>query len=1167
MSHSASTSSASFAFCPSLPDTEGSDRKALSRYLTVHGYKPVRSKKTNDGTPDLLVIAPPPGAKSSAPCLEPDDLRVFQELLGGLVLYVDPTLTETNRCAQTAMVEPSELPPIFVFGSRNCDEIPRLSNWLSGTRSGRREIRTADPEAALNLAINNLGVKDGEHLLQEASGLFNDLSLPGNGEPPWWDVLYALKQIAASYDVDEHDINRYARHSFSQGPEDLAKLHKKRDMLNIADDLWKSLKATSVFRKSNFSIGQPSRILLVDDNPEGIRREIVGIVRSLMPKFELWCWNPRQSENIFDYLCAYNSMRGKKTPLGDKAERWYPNNGNNQELDKIISTSRFVLVDLLFRIKDEEREYGAELIRGLRRYCLDNANQADDGSRSIPSFLAFSRSDDLEKIQKALRAGASGYVLKNRVLSLPAELARLRAGGGQNGLSLHRNFHALDFLPNETRGLLHKVRLPRVRFDRPEHKGEDANKETTSAQRMAALLRAIPKPDLHLHVGSCMTPEFIVVASLVMLAERHVEQANKLQMTQGFGDRKNGLTPLLAAIPPLFAFWSGKATLSTCFSGETMYKFDLNNAKKTNCDPVDTLGKMIRNDVKNVLSMSAVPDATSGLSTLRSILHSRLNIRDHWTIARTCEELDAKDAVTLMLFAISTGEIVVRKNNEAISLEGIDPKDIMRLFILFMATNYTEFTILFPRHRIPSVGNHLAILANSPNNTQSLTAFGKALEKIHHIAEKWSSALYEGTTYEPHDELILDVRLTDIAADLLRQCPSLSESPLEFLIASGTRSHNLSGYLAGCEYSGAEHLQRPCLMRLYARQTLEYLVRHGVLYAELRSAISGYASKGHLTNQEACTIFSRSFIEEQKALMDGYSEAQSLGTEAVPPNAKRRWLWCSGQPGGRDHWIRLFKPLTTSRDPLERHFPAKVNLIFTGKRHKATREMLMEAAAGVLLSSDSNDKSITASEFVRENMINCRVVGFDLAGLEESFPPEMFRSHFEQLSRMHIPITAHAGENASARFVESAVLDLRARRLGHGLALADDEKLMARIREESICIELCPVSNYQTNEFSGTKPGREYPLKKFLKFGNIVCLNTDNPIVSYTNIVKEFFHASYAYGEPGLSLWDALRMVRMGFVHSFKGLAERRALIEMVEQMVFDLLIDPGVEELLRAQA
>ena len=126
---------------------------------------------------------------------------------------------------------------------------------------------------------------------------------------------------------------------------------------------------------------------------------------------------------------------------------------------------------------------------------------------------------------------------------------------------------------------------------------------------------------------------------------------------------------------------------------------------------------------------------------------------------------------------------------------------------------------------------------------------------------------------------------------------------------------------------------------------------------------------------------------------------------------------------------------------------------------------------------------------------------------------------------------------------------------------------MARVREERICIELCPVSNYQTNEFADSKTGREYPLKKFLEFGNIVCLNTDNPIVSYTNIVKEFFQASHAYGGDGLSLWDALRMIRMGFAHAFKGLAERRALIELVEQMIFDLLIDQSVVDLLRAQA
>ena len=226
--------------------------------------------------------------------------------------------------------------------------------------------------------------------------------------------------------------------------------------------------------------------------------------------------------------------------------------------------------------------------------------------------------------------------------------------------------------------------------------------------------------------------------------------------------------------------------------------------------------------------------------------------------------------------------------------------------------------------------------------------------------------------------------------------------------------------------------------------------------------------------------------------------------------------------------------------------------------------MVMEAAAGVMLSSDPGDKAITANDFTRQNMESCRFVGFDLAGPEEPFPPEMFRNSFDQLSHMHIPITAHAGENASAQFVESAVLDLRARRLGHGLALADDPKLMGRVREERICIELCPVSNYQTNEFTEKKPGREYPLRKFLENGNIVCLNTDNPIVSYTNIVKEFFQASYAYGKEGLSLWNALRMIRMGFAHAFKSLAERRAILELVEQMIFDLLIDRDVETLLR---
>jgi adenosine deaminase len=138
----------------------------------------------------------------------------------------------------------------------------------------------------------------------------------------------------------------------------------------------------------------------------------------------------------------------------------------------------------------------------------------------------------------------------------------------------------------------------------------------------------------------------------------------------------------------------------------------------------------------------------------------------------------------------------------------------------------------------------------------------------------------------------------------------------------------------------------------------------------------------------------------------------------------------------------------------------------------------------------------------------------------------------------------------------------------HGLTLVDDPQLTDRAREERVCVELCPVSNYQTNRFRDERKGgagRKYPLRTLLDNGNAVCINTDNPIISHTNIITEYFQASYAFGEPGLSLWEALRIIRMGFVHSFMSLPERRAMLELVDQIIFDLFSSQAVVDTLRS--
>jgi len=368
-------------------------------------------------------------------------------------------------------------------------------------------------------------------------------------------------------------------------------------------------------------------------------------------------------------------------------------------------------------------------------------------------------------------------------------------------------------------------------------------------------------------------------------------------------------------------------------------------------------------------------------------------------------------------------------------------------------------------------------------------------------------------------------------------------------------------YLEGCELSGAEHLRHPLLMPLYAQQVLVQFLETGVSYAELRGSTEGYVNEEiGLSFEKAVSLFLDSFRGGQTVLADLYSHGKS-----------DRESWCAGVLGSRFSYKRVAE-LLQPRVGLKRRLPPKVNLLFVGKRHKTTRQMIREVAACAILrpattrTGRTSGRMNSSNEFLKRWMSSSDVVGFDLAGKEAGNPPGRFAAEFRQLSKLHIPLTVHAGENASAQFVEDAILELGARRIGHGLSLIEDPDLMLRVREARIGIELCPLSNHQTSHFSA-EGGRPYPLRAYLDEGIFVSLNTDNPIISGTDINREYFEASWAYGGDGLSLWDALRIVRMGYVQAFMGLPERRAMIEVVEQCLLDLLSEPGTIALLRSLA
>ncbi|MBQ9233619.1 MAG: adenosine deaminase [Lachnospiraceae bacterium] len=132
--------------------------------------------------------------------------------------------------------------------------------------------------------------------------------------------------------------------------------------------------------------------------------------------------------------------------------------------------------------------------------------------------------------------------------------------------------------------------------------------------------------------------------------------------------------------------------------------------------------------------------------------------------------------------------------------------------------------------------------------------------------------------------------------------------------------------------------------------------------------------------------------------------------------------------------------------------------------------------------------------------LNHGICAMDLAGDEAGFPNENFIYLFEEAKRLEFPFTIHSGECGRVKNIKIAV-DAGAKRIGHGICLAEDKALMEQCKEKHIGFELCPTSNYQTK---AVKPGTDYPLRHFIDYGIKATVNTDNRTVSNTTMTREY---------------------------------------------------------------
>jgi len=197
------------------------------------------------------------------------------------------------------------------------------------------------------------------------------------------------------------------------------------------------------------------------------------------------------------------------------------------------------------------------------------------------------------------------------------------------------------------------------------------------------------------------------------------------------------------------------------------------------------------------------------------------------------------------------------------------------------------------------------------------------------------------------------------------------------------------------------------------------------------------------------------------------------------------------------------------------------------------------------------------SQEVAELVVKYRdkgVVGFDIAGPEDGFPPSDQKDTFDYLRKEDAHFTIHAGEAYGIPSIWEAIQICGAERLGHGVRIIDDIDfsgsepklglLASYVRDRRIPLELCPTSNLQTGAASSYA---EHPIGVLAKLRFRITLNTDNRLMSQTSMSFEMEEAVKAFN------WDFAELQRVTIN------AMKSAFIPYPERLkIIDQVIKPG---------
>ncbi|MEM8942585.1 MAG: adenosine deaminase [Pseudomonadota bacterium] len=165
-----------------------------------------------------------------------------------------------------------------------------------------------------------------------------------------------------------------------------------------------------------------------------------------------------------------------------------------------------------------------------------------------------------------------------------------------------------------------------------------------------------------------------------------------------------------------------------------------------------------------------------------------------------------------------------------------------------------------------------------------------------------------------------------------------------------------------------------------------------------------------------------------------------------------------------------------------------------------------------------------------------------LASSERDFPPEGFLRLYSEAAKRGYALAAHAGEEGTAAYVRTALDELGATRIDHGVRSSDDPELMQDLIDQQIPLTVCPLSNVRLCVYPHMS---KHNILDMLEQRVRVTVNSDDPAYFGGYLLQNF---AAMEDELGMTKAQALALVRNSFEAAYLTQEQRTGYLQELDR-------------------